>query len=921
MICSDERRRIAVRAKGINGLDSVDVGTDRRELTVVFFGKAPEELDTSNFHVEGGRRITGIEVTAVHPCVNDDPELSDRVRLTVDRAGDLSTYRLCVVDLDGFDPRYSSIDFRFVTGCDDIDCVPTCACDEDEYPPIEIDYLAKDYASFRQQVLDRLGLIMPQWTERHIPDIGITLVELLAYEGDRLSYHQDAVATEAYLNTARLRTSVRRHARLVDYVVHDGCAARAWMCLDVSDDVTLKADVVHFASGAEVFEPVSDEDISLYKAYNEIHLWTWGDEQCCLPAGATSATLVDGESERKRVLHLAPGDVLIFEELIGPKTGAAADNDPSHRQAVRLTSVTAAVDEVFDQSVVEVTWAREDALVFPLCVRARGGCECTDLTVGVARGNVVLVEHGGRADPETLDVPIADPGEPGCPEPVWFGCEEADAPGLIPRYPPIPIRFRPEIHRAPVTQSAPFPPRDVVARAQSDWLRGLPERARSEIRRLLRKAVSHSLSQRDIDYLTTLFGQQTLRRLHFDEDPRRALRALIARFDQLLAAKLARLDQLLARASGGYVLTADNEGREIGQTWGAQEGHDVDPGQPRFHGPAAIATETDPRKALPALIVVDRFDDVWHPRHDLLDSGPDDQHFVGETDDGGRLHLRFGDGHNGMDFPPLETAPLPDDPAAVARYRLGNGTAGNVGAEAINRTVLDGVDGAPIARVRNPMPAAGGVDPEPVSEARMRAPHDARLRQLRAITADDYAALASRAPGVQRAAADLAWTGSWYEAQVAVDALGESIAPAWLLDDVRRSIHRYRRIGHDLSVAAATLVPLDLTLCVQVRPDYVAGHVRLALLETLGAGRGGYFHPDRLTFGMPVRISSIVAAAAAVPGVASVDVTKLERLFGPPGPAIETGVLAMRPLEIAQLDNDPTRPENGRLQLDLVGGR
>jgi hypothetical protein len=29
----------------------------------------------------------------------------------------------------------------------------------------------------------------------------------------------------------------------------------------------------------------------------------------------------------------------------------------------------------------------------------------------------------------------------------------------------------------------------------------------------------------------------------------------------------------------------------------------------------------------------------------------------------------------------------------------------------------------------------------------------------------------------------------------------------------------------------------------------------------------------------------------------------------------------MRPLEIAQLDNDPTRPENGRLQLDLVGGR
>ena len=38
-----------------------------------------------------------------------------------------------------------------------------------------------------------------------MPDLGITLVELLAYVGDHLSYYQDAVATEAYLDTARQR--------------------------------------------------------------------------------------------------------------------------------------------------------------------------------------------------------------------------------------------------------------------------------------------------------------------------------------------------------------------------------------------------------------------------------------------------------------------------------------------------------------------------------------------------------------------------------------------------------------------------------------------------------------------------------------------------------------------------------------------
>ena len=74
---------------------------------------------------------------------------------------------------------------------------------------------------------------MPQWQERNPADLGVALVELLAYVGDHLSYQQDAVATEAYLGTARRRVSVRRHARLVDYPMHDGCNARAWVQVQV----------------------------------------------------------------------------------------------------------------------------------------------------------------------------------------------------------------------------------------------------------------------------------------------------------------------------------------------------------------------------------------------------------------------------------------------------------------------------------------------------------------------------------------------------------------------------------------------------------------------------------------------------------------------------------------------------------------
>ena len=98
----------------------------------------------------------------------------------------------------------------------------------------EIDYLARDYQGFRRLMLDRLSLLVPGWQERSAADLGVTLVELLAYAADNLAYRQDAVANEAYLATARQRISVRRHARLVDYHLHEGCNARAFVHFDVN---------------------------------------------------------------------------------------------------------------------------------------------------------------------------------------------------------------------------------------------------------------------------------------------------------------------------------------------------------------------------------------------------------------------------------------------------------------------------------------------------------------------------------------------------------------------------------------------------------------------------------------------------------------------------------------------------------------
>src|SRR6202012_5418702 len=109
--------------------------------------------------------------------------------------------------------------------------------------------------------------------------------------------------------------------------------------------------------------------------------YSWGNHSCCLGKGATSATLIDtwveppptpptdptrpaapaleapkAPATKTRTWSLSVGDVLIFEEVTGPKTGDPADADPRHRQAVRLTSVTQAVDPLNDQPVVEIAW-------------------------------------------------------------------------------------------------------------------------------------------------------------------------------------------------------------------------------------------------------------------------------------------------------------------------------------------------------------------------------------------------------------------------------------------------------------------------------------------------------------------------------------------------------------------------------------
>jgi predicted phage baseplate assembly protein len=218
-----------------------------------------------------------------------------------------------------------------------------------------------------------------------------------------------------------------------------------------------------------------------------------------------------------------------------------------------------------------------------------------------------------------------------------------------------------------------------------------------------------------------------------------------------------------------------------------------------------------------------------------------------------------------------------------------------------------------------------------MAEVKLFAPGAFRKRLERAITAADYATLAERNQKLQNASATLRWTGSWYEAQVAVDPLGSETADEGRLNEIKGYLHRFRRMGHDLVIHPARYVPLEIEMAICVLPHFLRGHVEAALLDALSTrvlpdGRLGFFHPDNLSFGEGIYLSRLVAAAQSVTGVQSVQVIKLQRLFFLPAgvsdpTALESGVLTLSSLEVAQLDNDPNFPEHGRLTLRLGGGR
>lgn len=422
---------------------------DHAELTLHFFnslhlvdllGAVNASTVNQIFRLRGGTRLiagraTGqVQVTGAQKDEENDPT---RIKLLIEPVGDYSTYTLELVwDAHRIDPFFSSIAFKFRPGCFTNDCAPTLPGRPPAPGPV-IDYLAKDYDSFRHTLMVAMAERVPGWASTSEADHDQVLIDLFAAAGDELSDFQDRVLNEAYLATARKRVSLARHARLVDYHLHQGNQASTWLAVEVTAGqapftlgdqelvVWTGADPalpesVFFASRQRRLEPEQRQHFD--PRLNCLRLHTWRNAQPALRAGATHADLVpttgatedDANTLRDLVRHGTWREVLIAE-LLNPLTGDLPGRNPAKRQLLRLLAGDdpdrGAADSIFDRVMstwlVRVHWREEDALRFDYSFTTfcPGPPPTTVEDVSTFYGNLVIV-HEGRP----LEVHFHEPG-------------------------------------------------------------------------------------------------------------------------------------------------------------------------------------------------------------------------------------------------------------------------------------------------------------------------------------------------------------------------------------------------------------------------------------------------------------------------------------------------------------------------------
>ncbi|HEX2680084.1 MAG TPA: hypothetical protein VHQ03_02195 [Candidatus Dormibacteraeota bacterium] len=291
---------------------------------------------------------------------------------------------------------------------------------------------------------------------------------------------------------------------------------------------------------------------------------------------------------------------------------------------------------------------------------------------------------------------------------------------------------------------------------------------------------------------------------------------------------------------------------------------------------------------------------LWEPRADFFSASARDRVYTTQVDDKGATIVTFGDSFHGA--LPATGAPI------TADYRSGMGEAGNVGALTLTSLLTKPVG---LKSSVNPLPAMGGLDPEPMSQVRVNAPGSVRTFG-RIVSLRDFED-AAREFGVAKAKASIEWIDGEETVQLVVGGTVRTpagrVVGAQVIDpqltNLVLDLNSRRDPNRLLQVVNYVPVPISIHAIVlhsdpAYRPDDVKAAAVAALLD--------HFDYLKREFGQPVHLSEVFAVVARAAGVVGVDLDRLQ--FKSSSDRVSHGASAaevqphlfLYPNEIASLD-------------------
>ncbi|VAW72144.1 hypothetical protein MNBD_GAMMA10-1154, partial [hydrothermal vent metagenome] len=254
-------------------------------------------------------------------------------------------------------------------------------------------------------MMNAMAQRVPGWQATSEADLDQVIIDLIAADADELSDLQDRTLNEAWFIRARKRVSLARHARLMDYHIHQGNQAGTFLAVIVQVDTILPAGFAAWTGAqwnyadAQLF--VSTQTRQCSSVLNQLNLYTWGGVISALEAGSYTADVVPETGTLTELRdRLRDNDIthLLIEEKLNPATATVNGRDKTARQRVQLISgddvARIRTDPITGDSYVRIQWRKEDKLTRRYCFITQ--CDDQPAIEGVSafHGNLIPVTHG-----------------------------------------------------------------------------------------------------------------------------------------------------------------------------------------------------------------------------------------------------------------------------------------------------------------------------------------------------------------------------------------------------------------------------------------------------------------------------------------------------------------------------------------------